>query len=183
MARGDRRGARARRRFARPAALHRRQVDGRPDRVARRGAARRRHHAGWSSSAIRCIRRAGPSSGATRTCRTSACRCCSSRARATSSAPPTRSARCCRGSIRARTTFEVQDGDHSFKVRVKITGQEAGRGVHRDLRRRRPAFIRDMRELNVAVTTHGRVLIDEAGDGRRCGCSSASTATRRTPTR
>ena len=117
----------------------------------------------WSISAIRCIRRAGPSSAAIGICRTSASRCSSSRGRAISSAPPTRSARCCPRLNPRATLFEVQDGDHSFKVRVKVTGKKQDGGAQRDLRHRRRVHP-DMRELNVPVTTHGRVLIDDADD-------------------
>ena len=89
---GRRRGAD---RCSRPAALHRRQVDGRTDRLARRGAGRPGRWPGSSSSATRCIRPAAREAARRAPAgdpRTDAVR---AGQRATRSARPTRSARCC----------------------------------------------------------------------------------------
>ena len=108
----------------RPAALHRRQIDGRTDRVARGGAARRRASPASSISVIRCIRPGKPDQRRDR--------------HLPDITEPmlfvqgTRDPFGTAAEIREllprlnpRTTlFEVPDGDHSFKVRVSVAGKK-----------------------------------------------------------
>jgi hypothetical protein len=54
-----------------------------------------------------------------------------------------RSANCCRGLNPQAQLFEVADGDHSFKVRVKITGRKQD-AVFTEIFDRVDAFIRSV---------------------------------------
>ena len=174
--------ARAHPAFAGAAALHRREVDGRADRVAGRGAARRGH------------RRPGVS-------RLSAASAGQARAAPRRHLPDiTEPMLFVQGT---RDLFGTADEIRELLPRLNprsdtvrgprrrslVQGpreghrQEAGRGADRDFRHGR-GVREDMRELNVPVTTHGRVLIDDAGQASAAqNRSSAATATLRTPTR
>ena len=116
--------ARAHRGVRGAAALHRREVHGRPHRVTGRGAACRRHQRTGLISGIHCIRRESRSSAAI--------------AHLPDITEPmlfvqgTRDPFGTAEEIRAllprlnprATLFEVADGDHSFAVRVSVTGKK-----------------------------------------------------------
>ena len=138
---GDRRDqARSGERTAR--ALHRRQVDGRTHRHAGGGGRRDVCRSpAWSCSDIRCIRREGPTSAATRISRTSSARCSSSRAAATPSGRRTNCRRSSSPCRRGPRSMWLQGGDHSFKV--SRAGQGGQAAVYEQVQQTIASWIRE----------------------------------------